>query len=294
MANKKTDEVKVVKKEEKIDLEEIKKELTDYVDDKIRTELVENIERANKRVIKEKNIKIIWRDFLVLILLGICCFLVYTLYNINYFGISIDEKQNSEKKEEVNKSSEEIEEEIVEPTLDELKTKYSYLLNNYVISDESIYLEDLYNGNLTNELKNYYALNKFDFTSLTMQDDYNIINEYSFVEKYKELFDSEYVNTSFNYNGNIIRYIGVINSYISTSVLEYTNSFIKREIISINVNDKIVSITTVEGVVKDNKLYNPLTKEEIENFNNNLLDYEDKLVKITYVFNNGKLDSITK
>ena len=59
MANKKTDEVKVVKKEEKIDLEEIKKELTDYVDDKIRTELVENIERANKRVIKEKNIKII-------------------------------------------------------------------------------------------------------------------------------------------------------------------------------------------------------------------------------------------
>ena len=178
--------------------------------------------------------------------------------------------------------------------MDELKTKYSYLLNNYVISDESIYLEDLYNGNLTNELKNYYALNKFDFTSLTMQDDYNIINEYSFVEKYKELFDSEYVNTSFNYNGNIIRYIGVINSYISTSVLEYTNSFIKREIISINVNDKIVSITTVEGVVKDNKLYNPLTKEEIENFNNNLLDYEDKLVKITYVFNNGKLDSITK
>ena len=298
MASKKTEvSVKETKKEVKVDLEGIKKELTDYVDEKIRAELVDNIEKANKKVIREKNIKIISRDLLILILLGICGFLVYTLYNINYFDVDINKNNKNidsnsliEEKEE-NKEKEEV---VVEPTLDELKVKYAHLLDNYSISDESAYLEDFYNGKLTSEIKNCFTMDAIDLNSLTVQDDYNVINEYSFADKYKELFNSEYENKNFDYNGNGIRYISILNSYLSTKVLEHSDTFIKREIVNIVVNDDTIDITTVEGMVIDGKLYNPLTKEEVEGYNNDLINYKDALVTITYTFKNGKLESLSK
>ena len=292
MANKKNEEENI--KEEKINLDGIKKELTEYVDEKIRLELVDNIENAHKKVIREKNYKILWRDFLVLLLLGICGFLVYTLYNINYFELTLNKNSNTQNTNVIEENKENVEV-VVEPTLDELKSKYSYLIDKVIISDESIYIEDFYNGNMTKELKNYLTLNLVDFDTLTVQDDYNIINEFNFTEKFKELFSSEYENSNFNYNGNSVRYIGLINSYLTNTLLVKTTTNIQREITNIVVNNNEVKITTIEGIVKDNKLFNPITKEEVEGYNNdNLSNYENSLVKITYVFDGEKLNSINK
>jgi len=294
MANKKEESIAKEIVNEKIDVELLKKELTDYVDEKIRNELVENIEKANKKVIREKNYKILWRDFLVLLLLGICGFLVYTLYNINYFELTLNKNSNTQNTNVIEENKENVEV-VVEPTLDELKSKYSYLIDKVIISDESIYIEDFYNGNMTKELKNYLTLNLVDFDTLTVQDDYNIINEFNFTEKFKELFSSEYENSNFNYNGNSVRYIGLINSYLTNTLLVKTTTNIQREITNIVVNNNEVKITTIEGIVKDNKLFNPITKEEVEGYNNdNLSNYENSLVKITYVFDGEKLNSINK
>ena len=259
----------------------------------MRYELVDNIEKANKRVIREKNIKILCRDILIVVLLGICGFLVYTLYNINYFDFDVKDNNNNKNDETKEVEEKEPKEEVVvEPTLDELKAKYAYLLNGVVINEDSTYIKDYYDGKLTDELKNYIALNNMDFSELTTQDDYNIINEYGLNEKYKEIFDSEFKTVNFDFNGNNIRYIDLIKSYLSTSVLEHTKTNIKRELTDIKVNGDSVSITCVEGIIKDNKLYNVVTKEEVENFNNNFLEYESELNKITYTFNKGILNSV--
>ena len=66
------------------------------------------------------------------------------------------------------------------------------------------------------------------------------------------------------------------------------------QIVNIVVNDDTIDITTVEGMVIDGKLYNPLTKEEVEGYNNDLINYKDALVTITYTFKNGKLESLSK
>ena len=295
MASRKTEEVKETKKEEKVDLENIKKELTDYIDEKMRYELVDNIEKANKRVIREKNIKILCRDILIVVLLGICGFLVYTLYNINYFDFDVKDNNNNKNDETKEVEEKEPKEEVVvEPTLDELKAKYAYLLNGVVINEDSTYIKDYYDGKLTDELKNYIALNNMDFSELRTQDDYNIINEYGLNEKYKEIFDSEFKTVNFDFNGNNIRYIDLIKSYLSTSVLEHTKTNIKREITDIKVSDDKVIITTVEGLIKDNKLYNILDNTLIEEYEDSLLKCNDKLNKITYVFKNNKLIDLEK
>ena len=42
-------------------------------------------------------------------------------------------------------------------SLEDLKKKYSYLLDNIIISDNCDYLSDFYNHNITYELKNYIS-----------------------------------------------------------------------------------------------------------------------------------------
>ena len=90
MANTKAKKTEVVK-EEKIDVETIKKELKDYVTIEIKNNFNNEIEKANKRLLREKNKKIITRDIIIIILLAVIGYLVYLLYsnNINMLKIII-------------------------------------------------------------------------------------------------------------------------------------------------------------------------------------------------------------
>ena len=73
------------------------------------------------------------------------------------------------------------------------------------------------------------------------------------------------------------------------------NNIITREIIDIKEDNGNILITTIEGIVKDNKLYNVLTDEEINDYNGkSIIDYQDKLNKITYTFSDSKLISLSK
>jgi len=50
------------------------------------------------------------------------------------------------------------------------------------------------------------------------------------------------------------------------------------------------TITTIEGIINNQELYNPKTKELItDEYEGNYLDYIDSLEKVTYVFENNKL-----
>lgn len=292
MARKKTNDIeKVNKKEESINIESLKKELNKYINDLVKKEFTVELERANKRLLREKNIKIITKNMIITVLLLIIVYLVYALNNLDYFDKFFVENTNNNK---VTNKTSNTTYDNKEVSLDDLKKEYSYLLDNIYIDEESEYLKDYYEGNLTTELKNYLTLNTFDFKELSNDEDYNIIDEKTFKNKYKKLFASEYNNKSFKYNDNYIRYISKIDSYISDDIINKVNSNIKREIIAIDI-DEVITITTVEGLVKDNILYNVINNEEIGKYNNNLLDYIDKLNIVKYIFDNDdKLINISK
>lgn len=284
-----------VKKEETKpnELSLVKEEIKNYVDEKIRVELIEGIERTNKRVIREKNRTIAIKNLFMIILFIVIVFLLYCLNSVNYFDKYLNKYVPNTVVEEKKEESEPVIEEKI-PTLDELKETYSYLLENVNIDEESIYLENFYSGNLSSELKKYFALNLLDFNTLTNETSYSIITDAALKESYLKIFEDDYAGGDFDFNKNNIRYIDKLASYITSSQLEKKISNIKREIIDIKVNDNEVSITTVEGLILNNKLYNAVTKEEILKYkNDDLINYQDLLNKITYVFKDGKLTQLS-
>ena len=278
-------------KEETIDLTLIKEELKDYVDIKLKNSFNEELERSNRRLIREKNKKILFRNIVILVLLVIIGLLLYLMYTNKYFHkFFSDSKSEEVVKEEVNK--EEEKEEVKEITLDDLIKKYSYLLDKVNMNEKSDYIKDYYEGNLTNELKSYLALSNIDLSKLTIEEDYNIIDTKTIEEEYNKLFSGEFDASSFSYNGVKIRFVSKLESYITDKVLESSKSNIKREIISIKVDGDKVSIECIEGIITDGKLLNVVTNKEVSSKNTDLKSHEKDLTKVTYTFNKEKLESI--
>ena len=286
-----------------IDVDEIKEDLEKYVDDKINKVFIDELDKTNRKLLREKSKKIFVKNIVIIILLLIIGFLVYLLYSNNYFDKLLNKNSNQiEEKSDVKKESEEKNEKVdekekiaKEPTLDELKKEYASLLDNYIIHEKSSYLHDFYTGKLTDDLKNYLTLNSINFDSLSKEDDYEIIQNDTFKLAYEKLFDDNYSPKTFDYNDNTIRYVNAMSSYITEKLLNKEESNIKREIKNIKVSDDKIIITTIEGIVIDSKLYNILNNEEIDEYNNDsLLKYSDNLNKVTYSFKNNKLTNLEK
>lgn len=291
-----------MKKEEKllleqnIDYKNLKEELTYYINQEIKKGFVNEIDKSNRRLIKEKNRKILARDVIIILLLLFSGYLMYILYHNNYFDKFFNKNNDNKTVVTDNKNTEQKEEK--KPTLEELVASYGYLLDKINFYSDSNYTKEYYEGNLTPELENYLALNTIPFDSLTVEDDYNIIEEDKLKKSYESIFSNEhkYTTKNFKYNGNSIRYIAKLESYLTTELLNKSENIIKREIIAVEQEKDIIKITTVEATVKDNKVYNILTNEVVGDYKENKLkEYESKINKITYTFNKEKkLVSITK
>ena len=274
------------KNEENKDIRKLKDELCDYVDKQVKKSINDRIDNANKRLIREKNKKVLTRDIIIIILIGIITFLVYTLYTEDYFTKFFIKDSEVEKIINNNKNKEEK-----EVTLDDLKDEYGYLLDEININEESKYVDDFYSAKLTDELKNYITLNTIDFDKISSDDGYSIIDEKTFKEKYNKIFSDKYTSVNFDYDGNEIKYIDKLSSYISNVTLEKKDSNIKREIVDISINNDEIEITTIEGLIKDDSIYNVLSDEEIDEYKDdtNLKEYEADLNKVVYIFKDNKL-----
>ncbi|MBR1416648.1 MAG: hypothetical protein IJ572_02395 [Bacilli bacterium] len=292
---KKIDENKVEEEKdtkEEIDIKKLKKELTTYIDNQIFDKFNFELDKVNKKIIREKSRKILLRDLIIILLVALCLYLVYLLYDNRFFdkffikNTELKEVIKEEKKEEQATSSEEV-----KPTLSELKEKYASLLDNIYINEKSEYLNDYYKGNLTNELKLYFVLNSINIDNIIKENEYSIIEENLLNDAYSSLYIDKYNAASFKYNGNQVKYISLLKSYISEKVITKNKTNIQREIYNIQVTDDEIIIKTYEGLVKDNKLYNILDNSNIENYKkDSLLNYKDKLNKVVYSFDkNNKL-----
>lgn len=296
------------KSEESIDVLDIKNDLVKYIDDeldkkidslftqKIRNEFIEEIDNSNRRLIREKNRQIFYKNIIIIILIVIIGYLGYLLYDFGYFDKYFI-KDNESVLKDNNKNNDSDEGEVIidkRDTLEELKEEYGYLLDNIIISKNSKYLDDFYNGNLSDELKKYLVLSLINFDMLEVEDDYNIIDTDTFCIAYNKLFDGEINNSNFDYNGNKIRFLSKLDSYVTDSILVNDDVLISREIINVSVSGDEVIIDTIEGIIEDDKLFNVLTLEEISYKGDSLTNYLDMLNKVKYTFKNNKLVSILK
>ncbi len=301
MAKKKDTSLELEVKNTQFDIDSIKEELKDYITLEIKKEYNEEIDKVNRRLIKEKSKAIIFKNIFIVILMLIIAFLLFLMYRDGYFNrlfnrndninpTIIDNDKKEEEKKDIEEEKIEKEEEIKKPTLEELKKEYASLLDNIYINEECKYLNNYYQGTLSNELKNYLALNLVDFNDLSKEDDYNVFDADTLKNKYNKLFDDTYTSGNFDYNGNKIRYISKMDSYITSSLLEKKTSNIKREIVNITIEEEKIIIETVEGLVKEGSIYNILTDEKMEE--GDLLDFKDKLTHVIYTFKDGKLTDI--
>ena len=303
IVKEKKDNIKILKEElneyidskleEKIDLNKINNDLKEYVNILVKKDLSIEVEKANKKLIREKNRRLFYRDVIIILLIVIIVFLLRLMYKSHYFDkFFTDEPQTVvvEKEKVV-----EIDEPIVNhiQTFEELVDEYGDLINNYYISENCKYISDFYDGKLSNELKMYMTLNNMKFDTLTLEDEYNIIEADEFEKAYEKLFDDEISKMSFDYNGNKLRYITKLDSFMSDEVLTKTKSKINREIVNIEVEDDIIKITTVEGILKDDKLYNVVTEKLVKNYTEgDISKYEEELNTVTYVFNKKVLEDL--
>ena len=299
MAKAKKNEIIV--KEEKdntVDLSSIKEELTDYIDKEIKANFNDEVKKVYNKLLRDKSRKIFFRNIIIIVLLAVIGFLVYTLYELNYFDqffgggqpVTIVEKDNNNGN---NSGEEVVSSEPQGPTLEELKNEYSYLLLNIKINEDSVYAKEFYNKQMSDEIKNYITLYNINFSELVVDEDCNIIESEMLENTYNKLFAGEFNKVSFDFNGNKVKYINKLDSFITSTVLENKASNIQREIIDIKVDGENVDITTVEGIVENGKLYNIANGSEVKKFkNDSIINYKDSLSKMTYSFKNGLLDKI--
>ena len=71
---------------EEIDLIKVKEELTEYVNLEIKKNFKEELEKAYNKIIRVKSRKIVFNNFIIILLLCVIGFLTYLLYTNNYFN----------------------------------------------------------------------------------------------------------------------------------------------------------------------------------------------------------------
>lgn len=298
MANKKE-----TKKEEKrdisseINIDEIKKEIVEYAQNSVTTKIDELVKKADRRLISQKNRTIFWKNILIIIFICLSGFLTYLLYNEGYFNQFFNQKVE-ENPVVVEEQPRVTEEETEENELEKLKKEYAYLVNEINLSENSNYLEDFYEGKLTNKLKLSITIANLDKDNIVKDDDVYSIDAKVIEEEYSKLFsNNDFKNSSITLNDTSIKYLKSANVYIFDEM--FSNDLnIKKEIISISKKDDNITITTIEGLAKDNKLYNVISKELVSDDNLSLQKNSKKLNKITYKFEKANdkyiLNSITK
>ncbi len=241
----------------------LKNELRTYLDEKLDERFLDNIENANRKLLREKSRKIIFRDLLILILLALSIFLATILYNEGYFNRFFNGATSAEtSKAESSDSGFSVsvkESEKKSPTLDELKEKYAFLLDNFKLKKSSVYAADFTSGKITDNLKLYFALNSLNFDSLKVEDESNLIDRAALLSASEKLFETSPALVSFEYNGAKVRYFEALEIFISDSLLKKSDSedLINLEITEIKEEGDKISIKTSSALAftfKDKKL----------------------------------------
>ena len=271
-------------------INDYKDQIDKYIKERVDKEAASSAVKYYKKRLRNKSI-IIFIEFIIIVgLITAGVFGMIHLYNDGYFiyDIKIQKKENPVNNDVApeNKDDNKVK-------IDELVNKYSYLLDNLNIDTKCEYLSDYYNGNLSKELKEYLAYQLINKDYIITDDSSSYFDAELLGRAYKELFNDTLEYSDFKHNGFKYKYIKAKDMFISTS-LSTSGIKIIKEITNIEEKDNKVVITTTEGYIKDNKLYNVLNNKEISDYKkeDKISKYSKKLNVVKYTFNNNYLESI--
>lgn len=254
---------------------DIEKELTNKIDEQIELKVTKRMKEEEKKLSRGKTGKIIRRDIIIILLLGVIGYFGYCLYDIDYFNIRtkvVDKTSDNKKDDEIknNDKEEDNNEPIVDtkPDSSYYIKNYGYLLDNLLIDDEEIY--NLFTKTITrdiipNELVLKIAYKNINKVLITNNNDMITFHKDSLLESAKKIFgeDINIKNEMFIYNN--IKFMYYNDTYIG----------LKEESSSINLINKIINA---------NEENNELTFEFIiaKTSENKLLDIEDNIIEEEY------------
>ncbi|MBR5662630.1 MAG: hypothetical protein IKX00_03130 [Bacilli bacterium] len=284
-----------------INIKEYKEQIDKYAKERVEVETSSQTVKTLKKQLSSKKCASGIKSFIILCLLACIGYGVYYLYKDGYF----DEKKNGTKcncqetkydvkKDDDNKGETDPKKE--ETKKEDLTKKYSYLLDNIIFDLNSNYTRDYYNGNLTNEIKEYLAYKLIDKEDIMSDDDSSYFELSDLETAYTTLFNEKLNPTSFKYNNAAYSYLESKEMFVASSKPN-PEKIITREIINVEkTDDDEIVITTVEGYVDGDKLYNILTNKKITSYKagTSLSKYKNKLNVIKYTFTDEHLSKITK
>lgn len=267
-----------VESEETLDtnkiLKDLKKELHDEKDklvEEMNTSINEQIEfSVNKRMKEEekkfvrgKNAKIIRRDVLILFLVLLAGYLVYCLYEIDYFHIGVREPNTPivDKKEDESKNDKSKEYYI---------DNFGYLVDNMQIEDTSVF--EMYNSvlngtGLTDDLILKIAYKNMADTVKAPNNNLITFTGDKLLSSAKNIFGDKVIlnNKPFAYNS--IRFLYYNDSYLGEYVEPVDTGFLYKIYDAREEND-MLSFDVVVGKVSENKLVSLNDVVILENYNN--------------------------
>ena len=284
-----------------INIKEYKEQIDKYAKERVEVETSSQTVKTLKKQLSSKKAASGIKSFIILCLLACIGYGVYYLYQDGYF----DEKKNgteckcptnkcSDVKPDDNKGEQDPKKEEIKK--EDLTKKYSHLLDNIIFDLNSNYTRDYYSGNLTNEIKEYLAYKLLDKDNIMSDDDSSYFELSDLETSYNVLFNEKLNPTSFKYNNALYSYLESKEMFVS-STKPNPDKNVTREILNIEKNeDDEIIITTVEGYLENNKLYNILTNKKITSYKvgSSLDKYKGKLNVIKYTFNDEHLVSIDK
>ncbi len=302
-------------KEEALDIENIEKEITlslqktakelqedlvTKIDEQIEYRIDKRLKEEEKKMTKRQTFKIVRLNIIILILLVVIGYLVYCLFEVDYFKfrqVTIvppktdvnnnreDETQNDDSTTDKSKEEEKLEKErlMKEKALKE----YRYLVENLQIEDASI--KELYEDNTTpssmsNELKLKIAYKNLKDADMTKEDGITSFTKEALLDSAKKIFGEEITlkNETFIYNKS--RFMFYNDAYVGFKEEEEKCDYV-YEIIDVDVAKKdtlefkvLIAKTNYQGSLldfKDQIIDNEYKKD-------GLLSYKEKLN--TYVF----------
>ena len=282
-----------------VNLKDYKEQIDRYTKERVEIESASQRVKLLKKQLHNKKIASAVKSFIILCLLLCAGYGIYYLYKDGYFDENKGIKcpvNNCTTIKPINPDDPKVEKDP-KVTLEDLKLKYSYLLDSVIFDANSNYTRDFYNGNLTNEIKLYLAYKLMDKDEIIQTEDSTFFDASILASSYEKIFNDEVKLTSFKYNNAAYVYLPGKEIYMTSSKPNEDKN-ITREILDISVDEnKNVTITCVEGYLNsNNKLYNILTNKEVYGFkvNDSLTKHKDKLSVVNYVFTDNYLTNIYK
>ncbi len=267
------------KLEEKRD--NILEELSGEIDEQIEFKVNKRMKEEERRILRGKNGKIIRRDIMIILLIGIIGYFGYCLYQVDYFKLNTKAVSSTSNFITDNR-------EKASDTVDYVK-QYGYLVDNMQIDDEDIwnlYRDDVTVDTLSNDLKLKLAYKNLMPQKDTSESDIVTFTHDELLTALQEILGDGVTLQSKMFTYNKTRFMFYNNTYIGYMEKSSQSPF-RYEIASAKKNGDEMLFGVVVAKEKDGKLFDIDDKVIDKNYRDtNILEYLDSLNMYQYVFEN--------